>query len=307
MEPNRKLKVMCIYAHPADPITDCGGAIALHSSRGDECYALVLTHGGRKHPNYIVREWRKPNPDPKIINMTKQDIIDFKKNELKRAAKIVGYKQLFFLDHDDDNLMMTDEIIDEVAAVIAKVQPDILIMDYPFQMDDVHSLTTKIAFKALERIGHMLQNLDQDKVGEPSSFQYSAKAIFFTKVAPTMGTALVPGGHRNDVFINITPVVEKKMRGMDQFISQGYEGNFARKFIEAHDGAYGRGAGVAYAEPYVRYRREVHDYLPVTSYALGHDGIMEHENYSVMDARSTYPYDVDWFAKNYPDFSLDEF
>ena len=82
-----KLKVMCIFAHPADPITDCGGALALHHDNGDEVSALVLTHGGRKHPNYFVKEWRKENPDPKIINMTKQDIIDFKKNELKRAEE----------------------------------------------------------------------------------------------------------------------------------------------------------------------------------------------------------------------------
>jgi hypothetical protein len=44
-------KVMCIFAHPADPITDCGGALALHHDNGDEVYSLVLTHGGRKHPN----------------------------------------------------------------------------------------------------------------------------------------------------------------------------------------------------------------------------------------------------------------
>lgn len=40
------MKVMTIYAHPADTITNCGGTLALHAKRGDEVVALILTHGG---------------------------------------------------------------------------------------------------------------------------------------------------------------------------------------------------------------------------------------------------------------------
>ena len=293
-----KLKVMCIFAHPADPITDCGGALALHHDNGDEVYSLVLTHGGRKHPNYFVKEWRKENPDPKIINMTKQDIIDFKKNELKRAAKIIGIDKLYFLDHDDDTLMMTEEIIEQTAAVIAEVRPEILIMDYPYaNCDDVHSLTTRIAFKALERVAAMLQNMDGDRVGNTESFQYAPKAVFFTKIPVTVSDVFTMNGFRNDVFVDITPVVERKVRAMDQFISQSYHDDFARKFVEAHDGAYGRAAGVAFAEGFLRRDNETHALLPVTPHALGEDFIMAHEDYSHLDIRREFPYDPDYASK----------
>ncbi len=259
----RKLKVMAIYAHPADPITDCAGALALHAANGDEVSALVLTHGGRKHPNYFVKEWRKDHPDEKIINMNKQDIIDFKKAELMRAAEIVGIKNVICLDEDDDCLMMTDEIIEKVSAVIAEYTPDIIIMDYPYpNRMDVHSLTTQIAYKAIERTSYLLQNLDSDKM-KGESFQYEPKAIFFTKVHTTFGGPFTGNAIRNDVFIDITSVVETKIRAMDQYVSQGYHDAFARKFVEAHDGAFGRVAGVPFAEAYCRARVETRTLLPV--------------------------------------------
>ena len=43
----RKLKIMAIYAHPADPITDCGGTLALHAANGDDVVivaAVSYTH-----------------------------------------------------------------------------------------------------------------------------------------------------------------------------------------------------------------------------------------------------------------------
>ena len=295
-----KLKVMAIYAHPADPVTDCGGAIAMHAENGDETYALVLTHGGRKHPNYFVKEWRKEHPNEKIIHMDKQDIIDFKKAECKRACKILGYTDVTLLDHDDDCLLMTNEIIEEVAQEIAKVCPDIIIMDYPYPHTlDAHSLSTQIAFKALERVGLCLQNMDDGMGAGDVSFQYHPKAIFFTKVPVTVSDALITDGRRNDVFIDITPVVEKKIRAMDQFISQSYHADFSRKFVEAHDGAFGRAANVSFAEGYSRLYNETFKTFPVSEHAMGYDTIMAHEEYSHIDIRKQYPYDAEYYEKNF--------
>ena len=291
----RKLKVMALYAHPADPITDCGGTLALHAQNGDECSALVLTHGGRKHPNYFAREWRKENPDPKIINMTMQDIIDFKKAELMRAAEIIGIEKVICLDMDDDLLMLNDETIDKVCEGILQVRPDIILMDYPYpNTDDVHSLTSKIAFKALERVGGFLQGLDMGRYVTPYS---GPKKIFFTKVHTTFGGPMTHNGARNDVFVDISPVAEKKVRAMDQFISQGYEADFARKFVEARNGAEGRVAGVAFAEGYCRNGNVTCGLLPLNEYAMGHDSLMVHEHYSHMNIRAEFPYDPEYYNK----------
>ena len=61
------MKLMTIYAHPADTITNCGGALARHADDGDEVVAVVLTHGGRIHPNAYAEEWRKEHPDEHVV------------------------------------------------------------------------------------------------------------------------------------------------------------------------------------------------------------------------------------------------
>ena len=60
-----------------------------------------------------------------------------------------------------------------------------------------------------------------------------------------------PNQYYNDVFIDITDVVEKKLAAMDCLVSQGYGGAYARKRIETSDGAFGQAGGVAYSEGFI--------------------------------------------------------
>ena len=76
------MKIMTIYAHPADTITNCGGTLARHADAGDDITALILTHGGRIHANRYAEEWRKENPDESVVSADLQAIIDHKKHEL---------------------------------------------------------------------------------------------------------------------------------------------------------------------------------------------------------------------------------
>ena len=92
------MKIMTIYAHPADTITNCGGTLARHADAGDEIVALILTHGGRIHPNSYAEEWRKDQPDPTIAEAGEHEVIANKKRELERAADIVGIGTLLTFD-----------------------------------------------------------------------------------------------------------------------------------------------------------------------------------------------------------------
>jgi hypothetical protein len=75
------------------------------------------------------------------------------------------------------------------------------------------------------------------------------------------------GGYYNDVFVDITDVVEKKLAALDALVSQGYGGAYARKRIETSDGAFGTAGGVAYAEGFISMNAETHYHLPVSDYA----------------------------------------
>ena len=67
-----------------------------------------------------------------------------------------------------------------------------------------------------------------------------------------------------DFFIDTTSVIERKVQAFDQYVSQGYEGAFARKVVEARDGRHGMHAEASYAEPFLLSRSVTYDSLPVS-------------------------------------------
>lgn len=279
------MKVMTIYAHPADTITNCGGTLARHAEAGDEVVALILTHGGRIHANRYAEEWRKDNPDESIASADLDHIVAYKKDELQRAADIVGIHKVTTLDLDDTMVSLQEPVVERVAEQIALERPDVVICDYPLNpvvAGNTHTMATTTVLAALGRTGSYLRNLD-------GRAEYHVKQVFFTSlpVQPIDGLSLY--GIRNDVFVDITPVVGKKVAAMDCFDSQGYSGLFARKLIESNNGEFGRAAGVNFAEAFYRMNNETHSLLPVTEAARAEDPLTRHVTYSSVNLRETYP------------------
>lgn len=278
------MKIMTIYAHPADTITNCGGTLARHAARGDEIVALILSHGGRIHANKYAEEWRKENPAGDIATAGLDDIVANKKGELERAAEIIGIGELITLDHEDTYATVNEDVVEEIAERIALEQPEIVICDHPKNPAyfDPHSVATAMAFAALSRAGTYLRNLDgRDEV--------PVRQVFLSGLPVNNLDALSLGGVRNDCYIDITEVVGTKLAAMDQFVSQGYHGLFARKLVESFNGEAGRAAGVNFAEAYVRLYNETHTHLPVTEAALAADPLTRHITYSSVNLRGQYP------------------
>jgi LmbE family N-acetylglucosaminyl deacetylase len=279
------MKILTIYAHPADTITNCGGTLARHAAAGDEVVALILTHGGRIHANRYAEEWRKEAPDEAIAGAGLDEIVAHKKGELERAAEIVGIGKLLTLDLDDTMAVVREEVVDEVAAVIARERPEVVICDYPqnpAMTANTHTVATMTALAALGRAATHLKNLD-------GRAETNVRQVFFTSVPVAVTDGLSLYGVRNDLFVDITPVVGTKLAAMDCFESQGYAGLFARKLVESSNGEFGRAAGVNFAEAYSRLYNETHDLLPLTEAALRTDPLTRHVEYSRMDVRASFP------------------
>lgn len=279
------MRIMTVYAHPADTITNCGGTLALHADAGDEIVAVIITHGGRIHPNMYAEEARKEDADPSLIAAGRAEIIENKKRELRRAADIIGIGTIEFLDHDDAMSVVHEDIVDQVAELIAKHQPDVIIADYPQNpvvTNSAHTIATMTLIAALDRAASFLKNLDGRE-------EVNVKQVFLGGLPVLTNDALSTYGVRNDLLIDITSVVGRKIAAMDCFVSQGYGGPFARKLIEASNGEFGRWAGVALAEPYVRFRSETRSLLPVTDYAKEADPLTRHVSYSQFDVRRAFP------------------
>lgn len=276
---------MTIYAHPADTVTNCGGTLARHADYGDQITALILTHGGRIHPNRYAEEWRKDEPDRTITGSGLDDVIANKKDELSRAAEILGIGKVITLDRDDAVHTVQDDLVEEVARQVASEQPDVVICDYPLnpaQSANPHTTATMTALAGIGRAGIYLENLD-------GRAEVNLKQIFYTSLPVFATDALSSNGVRNDLFVDITDVVGRKIAAMDCFASQGYDGAFARKLIESNNGEFGRAAGVNFAEAYVRHYNETRALLPVTPYAEAADVLTRHLDYSRIDLRREHP------------------
>ena len=279
------MRIMTVYAHPADTITNCGGTLALHADAGDEIVAVIITHGGRIYPNVYAEEARKEDADPRLTAAGRAEIIENKKDELRRAAEIIGIGTIEFLDHDDLMSTVQEDVVDEVAELIAKYRPDVVIADYPQNpavTNSTHTIATMILIAAMDRAASFLKNLDGKE-------EVNVKQVFLGGLPVLASDALSTYGVRNDLLIDITSVVGRKVAAMDCFASQGYDGPFARKLIEASNGEFGRSAGVALAEPYVRFRSETRSLLPLTEYAEAADPLTRHVTYSQFDVRREFP------------------
>ena len=281
-EPNteeQRMRILGVFAHPADTVTECGGTLAVHARRGDEVMAVVLTHGGRVHPNIYIEEARKNAGEREAgVAEAKEDrIIAIKHAEIERAAEILGIRHLQCLDYDDVMLVVRPEIIERVAEILSEFRPHVLVTHHPgfhASTGADHCIAGQIAGAAATRAAQRLANLDGRE-------RHYIKQTFYIGSGISSRSVLVPGGGpANDVYVDITPVVDLKVRAMDQFVSQGYEGDFARKCVSGHNGHWGNYAGVAFAEPFMRASVEVYDALPVGRIRRERDEITYHRTYS---------------------------
>jgi len=117
---------------------------------------------------------------------------------------------------------------------------------------------------------HAIQYAGRVDPGDHNPPHRVAQVFFFGIGAATVRSSLwdAQDGYYNDVFIDISDVIEKKLAALDCLASQGYGGAYARKRIETSDGAFGAQVRHGYAEGFIKMNGECHYYLPVTDDAL---------------------------------------
>lgn len=113
-------KVLLVYAHPDDESFGNAGTIAKYTAgKQAEFYLSVATRG----------EAGKLG-DPPLT--TREQLGYYREQELKAAGKIMGLKDIYFLDYIDATLSELDfddrqNLIQKIAETILHVRPDILI------------------------------------------------------------------------------------------------------------------------------------------------------------------------------------
>lgn len=106
------LTILGIAAHPDDLDFAASGSFAKWVKSGALCYYLICTDG------------RKGSDDPK---MTEAKLVKLRKQEQKKAAKILKLKDVFFLNHKDTQLTYDLALKKEIVRFIRKLKPDIVV------------------------------------------------------------------------------------------------------------------------------------------------------------------------------------
>jgi len=103
------IRVLVIAAHPDDPEFACGGTSARWAAEGKEIYYLVCTRGD------------KGSSDPE---MSSDRLVQIRQAEQRAAAKVIGVKEVNFLNFTDGELAPTYEFREAIVREIRRVRPE---------------------------------------------------------------------------------------------------------------------------------------------------------------------------------------
>ncbi len=239
-----KLRILAVGAHPADVPKRAGGTLVKYVAAGHEVYMATLTYGETKESQLL---WEQPG-------MSIEKAKPIRRKEFLEASNFMGVKPLCFDYGDHPNLIVDDERADELANMIRKIRPHIVLTHWILTLYDDHREAGKaICMKAIPRAA------DRDALKDSDYEPWQVKNVFLFE--PAIGlmdeTRFIP-----DLYIDITAFYEKKMKALRFFwrsqtdVSEYYAG------VARYCGLQAR---VKYAERFIQFRpRRVFDFFPLS-------------------------------------------
>jgi len=104
--------ILAVGAHQDDIDFIASGSIAKWTGQGAVVYYLLCTNGN------------KGSDDPK---MTSAKLAKIRRKEQENAAKVLGVKKVFFLNHHDTELEPTLKLKKEIVKIIRKTKPTLVV------------------------------------------------------------------------------------------------------------------------------------------------------------------------------------
>ena len=109
---------MVVIAHADDAEFGCSGTVAKLCAEGWEMVYVMCTDGS------------KGSADREI---TQRELAAIRRKEQQDAGKVLGLKDVVFLDYEDSMLQPTLELRKDIAREIRRYKPDVLITMYPMR------------------------------------------------------------------------------------------------------------------------------------------------------------------------------
>ena len=224
--------VLGVAAHPDDLDFGMSGSAAKWAADGAEVYYLILTDGS------------KGSDDRRLSSA---ELIKIRRQEQRAAAKILGLKDVFFLDNEDGLLVNGAELKRDIVRVIRQTRPEVVVTMDPTMVYSVEAgyLNHPDHRAAGQAALDAVFPLARDHLSFP---ELLAEGLEPHKVATVLLMQFGPA----EFLVDITPVFDKKLAALAAHASQ--VANVEETHARLKDWASRAGAagGYDYAESFLR-------------------------------------------------------
>jgi LmbE family N-acetylglucosaminyl deacetylase len=129
-------RILVFAAHPDDDIIGCGGSIAKHVRKGNQVSVCYMTSGNAGS-----------------LDHTKKELARIRENEAKRAAEVVGSRNLIFLRNPDGYVTYDEDNLRKLVELIRKIRPHIVYVHHKSDGHRDHTLTYQLVNESIRRAG----------------------------------------------------------------------------------------------------------------------------------------------------------
>ncbi len=116
IETNGPVRVLGVFAHPDDPEFFAGATFARWAAEGAEITYLMATSGDKGSAE---------------VDMTHERLMQIREEEQRRAASVLGVREVIFLRYRDGELTASLDLRRDIVRVIRQKKPDIVVTTDP--------------------------------------------------------------------------------------------------------------------------------------------------------------------------------
>lgn len=130
-------RVLVIMAHPDDAEFICGGTIARLAAEGREIHYVLVTSGNRGSHE---------------AGMTMERLARIREEEQRRAAEMLGVREVTFLGYNDGEVEVSLSLRRELVYAIRRVQAEVLLTFDPWRPYEIHPDHRNVGLCALDAV-----------------------------------------------------------------------------------------------------------------------------------------------------------
>ncbi len=225
--------VLGVAAHPDDLEFSAAGSVAKYVAEGAQAYYLILTNANKG------TEDRSITPD---------QLRDMRREEQRQAGQALGLTDVFFCDYDDGYLECTLDVKRDVARVIRRVKPDVVIT-----LDPTTIYSAERGF---------INHSDHRAAGQATLdavYPLARDHLAFPELLTDEGlephkvrTVLMNSFGASNFLVDITAHMDTKLKALGAHASQLADPDMSYDVVKNWAAQAGAKAGVKYAEGFIR-------------------------------------------------------